>query len=110
TDARRLRGDPGEEDLRRAHVRVPTQAVVLDRPDAVEPHLFGIDRLLDAVAKDLALVRGARVGHLRLEDHRELHRSLPTKPATRPPPASPPATRPPACSSGSSRSRRTQPS
>ena len=36
-DARRLRCDPGEEDLGRAHVRVPLEAVVLDGPDAVEP-------------------------------------------------------------------------
>ena len=39
-----------EEDLGRAHVRVLDERVVLDRPDAVEAHLLGEDRLLDAVA------------------------------------------------------------
>ena len=74
-DARRLCGDPGEEHLGRAHVRVPPETVVLDRPHLVEAHLLREHRLLDAVADHLALVRRARVGHLGLEDHRELHAS-----------------------------------
>ena len=57
----------------RAHVRVLDERVVLDRPDAVEPHLLGEDRLLDAVADRLALDVGRAVLDLGLEDHRELH-------------------------------------
>ena len=40
--------NPRQEDLGRTHVGVPRQAVVLDRPDAVEPHLLGVHRLIDA--------------------------------------------------------------
>ncbi len=72
-DARRLRGDRGEEDLGRAHVRVLDERVVLDRPHAVEAHLLGEHRLLDAVADRLALDVGGAELDLRLEDHRELH-------------------------------------
>jgi hypothetical protein len=74
SDAGRLRRDPGEEHLGRAHVRIPLQAVVLDRPDPVEAHLLREDGLLDALVDDALLARGAAVGNLCLEDHRELHR------------------------------------
>jgi hypothetical protein len=67
------RGHPGEEDLGGAHVGVPLQPVMLDRPDGVETHLLGQYRLLDAVAQHLPFVIGGRIGHLCLEDHRELH-------------------------------------
>ena len=97
-DARRARRHPRQEDLGRAHVRVPLEAMVLDRPDAVEAHLLGEHRLLDAVVDHLTLVGDRRVGHLRFEDHRELHgpnrhtlfyMSRPTPQPPEPPPALP---------------------
>ena len=68
-----LRGDPGEEDLRCAHVRVAQEAVVLDGPDPVEAHLLGQHRLVDAFTDDPVLALACRERELRLEDHRELH-------------------------------------
>ena len=72
-DARGLRGDRGEEDLGRAHVRVLDERVVLDGPHPVEAHLFREHRLLDAVPDRLALDVGRPELDLGLEDHRELH-------------------------------------
>ena len=69
--------DPCQEDLGRGHVRVPLETVVLDGPDAVEPHLLGEHRLIDAVTNALLLVLARWERHLRLEDHRELHSPTP---------------------------------
>ena len=55
-DTRRLRRHERQEDLRGAHVRVPRQGMVLDRPDGIEAHLFGEHGLLDAIAQDALLV------------------------------------------------------
>ena len=46
-----------QEDLGRAHVRVPLQRVVLGRPDAVEAHLLGEHRLVDTVEQQPLLAR-----------------------------------------------------
>jgi hypothetical protein len=73
TDALGLGGHVGQEDLRRAHVGVPTKGVMLDRPDAVEAHLLAEHRLIHAVEDVLALPLGRRVVQLRLEDHGEFH-------------------------------------
>src|SRR5437899_2905799 len=72
-DARRLGRDPREEHLRRAHVRVPLEGVVLDGPDPVEAHPLTEHGLLDAVPDHPLLAVTGRVGELGLEDHRELH-------------------------------------
>ena len=73
TAARKISGGRREEDLRRAHVRVLDERVVLDGPDRVEPDLLGVDRLLEAVADRLAFDVRRPVLDLGLEDHRELH-------------------------------------
>lgn len=54
-------------------VCVPLERVVLDRPDPVERHAFGEDRLFDAVADHLVLPLHGRVGRLGFEDHGEFH-------------------------------------
>ena len=72
-DALGATGHEGEKGLRRAHVRVPFEAVVLHGPNAVEAHLFGIDRLVHAFPKDLRFCFSRGVGGLRLEDHGKFH-------------------------------------
>jgi hypothetical protein len=72
-DSRRTASDRGEEDLRRAHMRIPVQRMVFDGPHAVEAHLFGEYRLLEAVPYELLLPLPGRIGQLGFEDHRKLH-------------------------------------
>ena len=68
-----LSGHGSEEYLRGGHVRVLHQRVVLDRPDSVEAHLLGVDRLIDTVLDRRMLAFRGGIFELGLEDHRELH-------------------------------------
>jgi hypothetical protein len=54
-DPRGAGGDERQEDLGRAHVRVPGERVVLDCPDRVETHLLGVHGLVDTVHQRLTL-------------------------------------------------------
>jgi hypothetical protein len=59
--------------IRIRDVGVALQTVVLDGPDPVEPHLLGIDRLLDRIQVGLSFFLRSWICDLRFEDHRELH-------------------------------------
>jgi hypothetical protein len=43
--------------------------MVLDGPDAVEPHLLGENRLFETVPYDLLFSLPGRIGQLGFEDH-----------------------------------------
>ena len=77
-DPLRAGRDERQEDLRRGHVRVPRERVMLDSPDRVEAHLFREHRLIDAIVEDTLLVGGGRIVHLSFEDHREPHVGSPS--------------------------------
>ena len=72
-DSRGAPGDEGQEALRRGQMGILRQAVMLDRPDAIEAHLLGIHALLDDVGEDLGLVRARRIHHLRFVNDRKFH-------------------------------------
>jgi hypothetical protein len=55
-DAGRAHGDEGEEAFRGRQMRILSQAVMLDRPDAVEAEILGQQALLYHVLEDLCLV------------------------------------------------------
>src|SRR5690606_23502504 len=76
-DTRGTSGHRCEEHLGRTHVRVLDERMVLDRPDAIEPHLLGEHRLLEALLDGPAFGVRCAVLRLCLEDHRELHEAPP---------------------------------
>ena len=77
-DALRLRGDRGQEDLRRRAMRILFEEVMLDRPAIIEAQLVREDRLLDAVVVDALFgVAMPRPRHADFIEDAELHSRTP---------------------------------
>ena len=70
--------DGGEHHLRRAAVGPFRQEVVLDKPDALKPHLLGEPYLIDDLPYALVFrLRGGRPGNLYLVEQTEFHAVFP---------------------------------
>ena len=70
--------DRGEHHLRRAAVSPFRQEVVLDKPDALKPHLLGEPDLIDDLPYALVFrLWGSRPGHLYLVEQTEFHAVFP---------------------------------
>ncbi len=75
-EPRGLAGEEGEEGLGRRHMRILGERGVLDRPDGVEAHRLGEQRLLDDLVETARFVRARGVHHLRFVNDREFHGCL----------------------------------
>jgi hypothetical protein len=52
----RLCRNKTKEHLWRTHVRIPTQRMVLDRPNSVKTNAFSLNRLVDTILQSLPFV------------------------------------------------------